>query len=164
MKDLGLLVEYRMLAVGDYILPSGYAVERKEVHDFITSLFSGRLMDQASRLTEGYDNALLIVEGDIQSLIDELSKSEKLDLYYKFGYYSEKLGLKLEQDILNNKFNATAIPSSQPFSELISDFDLFIFEFRLRVQTHSRSRCQEIFSDSILINDKCRFVPAADIN
>ena len=73
LKSMGLRVERRMLAVGDYILPSGYAVERKEVHDFINSLFSGRLIDQASRLTQGYDNALLIVEGDLYSIVDGLS-------------------------------------------------------------------------------------------
>ena len=73
LKALGLRVEYRMLAIGDYILPQGYAVERKEVHDFIKSLFSGRLLDQASRLVEGYDNAILIVEGDFQSIIEGLS-------------------------------------------------------------------------------------------
>jgi len=73
LKTLGLKVEYRMLAVGDYILSQGYAIERKEAHDFINSLFSGRLLDQASRLAEGYDNAILIVEGDLQSIVEGLS-------------------------------------------------------------------------------------------
>lgn len=73
LKALGLRVEYRMLAIGDYILSQGYVIERKEVNDFIRSLFSGRLLDQASRLAEGYDNAILIVEGDLQPIIEGLS-------------------------------------------------------------------------------------------
>ncbi|MDQ1281223.1 MAG: excision repair protein [Thermoproteota archaeon] len=73
LKASGLRVEFRMLAVGDYIFPSGYAVERKEVHDFVNSLFTGRLMDQASRLTQCYENALLLVEGDANSIVDGLS-------------------------------------------------------------------------------------------
>ncbi len=70
LGELGVLVEYRMLEVGDYLL-LGYAVERKERDDFVRSLYSGRIFDQAYRLREVYENPVLIVEGDICELLDE---------------------------------------------------------------------------------------------
>ena len=68
LKGLDISVDYRVLAIGDYVTDSGYIVERKEIHDFVSSLFSGRLFDQASRLTEAYDNAIVVVEGDFQEI------------------------------------------------------------------------------------------------
>jgi len=69
LQDFGLMVEHRMLEVGDYIV-SGYAIERKESRDFVSSLYSGRIFDQAHRLRETYENPVLVVEGDIASLMD----------------------------------------------------------------------------------------------
>jgi len=34
LKELGITVDFRMLEIGDYIMP-GYAIERKEIRDFI---------------------------------------------------------------------------------------------------------------------------------
>lgn len=73
LRALGVKVEYRMLAVGDYVTTSGYAVERKEAHDFINALFSGRLFDQADRLSEAYDNAIMVVEGDFQTIFEGMA-------------------------------------------------------------------------------------------
>jgi len=69
LKGLGLMIDYRILEVGDYIMP-GYAMERKERRDFLRSLYSRRIFDQAQRLSETYENPVLVVEGDITSLID----------------------------------------------------------------------------------------------
>jgi DNA excision repair protein ERCC-4 len=69
LRELGLMVDYRMLEVGDYIMP-GYAIERKERRDFLRSLYSRRIFDQAYRLGEVYENPLLVVEGDVGSLMD----------------------------------------------------------------------------------------------
>ncbi|MDH5795318.1 MAG: helix-hairpin-helix domain-containing protein [Candidatus Bathyarchaeota archaeon] len=68
LRELGLMVDHRMLEVGDYIVP-GYAVERKEIGDFLRSLYSRRIFDQAYRLAEIYENAVLVVEGDIAPLL-----------------------------------------------------------------------------------------------
>ena len=73
LKVLGIHVEYRMLAIGDYVTTSGYAVERKEVHDFIKALFTGRLFDQAERLSEAYDKAVIVVEGDFQATFESVA-------------------------------------------------------------------------------------------
>lgn len=78
LKGLGMRVEYHMLPMGDYILTQGYAIERKEVHDFMNSLFSGRLFDQASRIMEVYEKIIFIVEGNLQNVIKNLSNPRSL--------------------------------------------------------------------------------------
>jgi DNA excision repair protein ERCC-4 len=64
LRSLGASVEYRVLEVADYVVGS-YAIERKSVRDFVSSLYSGRLFDQAHRLGEAYDAIFLIVEGNL---------------------------------------------------------------------------------------------------
>jgi len=71
LKGKGVRVDFKMLDVGDYVV-STFAVERKEIKDFISSLFSGRLFDQAYRLSEAYQFPLMIVEGDLHEAISEL--------------------------------------------------------------------------------------------
>ncbi len=71
LEKRGVYVQRRMLDVGDYVA-GRYAVERKTVRDFISSLYSGRLFNQAGRITQSYVKFLLIVEGDIQGSLSEL--------------------------------------------------------------------------------------------
>ena len=64
----GLVIIFRKLDVGDYLLPGDYCVERKTARDFVSSLFDGRLFDQARRLSETYRNAVIIIEGDLSQV------------------------------------------------------------------------------------------------
>jgi len=64
LKRMGLQVEHRMLEVGDYIVSSDCAIERKETRDFFKSLYSNILFDQVYHLGEAYEHPVLIVEGD----------------------------------------------------------------------------------------------------
>ena len=64
LRSLGVMVEYRVLDVADYLV-GNYAIERKSVRDFFSSLYSGRLFDQAHRLGEAYETTFLIVEGNL---------------------------------------------------------------------------------------------------
>ncbi len=64
LKGRGLQVEHRMLEVGDYVVSSDCAIERKEARDFFKSLYSYRLFDQVYYLSEAYEYPVLIVEGD----------------------------------------------------------------------------------------------------
>lgn len=64
LAELGSEVVEKVLAPADYVVSEGYAVERKELHDFFHSIFDGRLFEQAERLAEAYENACLLVEGD----------------------------------------------------------------------------------------------------
>lgn len=71
LQKRGLYVQMKTLDVGDYVV-ANYAVERKTIHDFITSLYGGRLFDQARRISESYKDFLLIVEGDVQETLANL--------------------------------------------------------------------------------------------
>jgi DNA excision repair protein ERCC-4 len=71
LQKKGLYVQMKNLDVGDYIVAE-CAVERKTVHDFITSLYGGRLFEQAQRISRSYKNYLLVVEGDFQEALADL--------------------------------------------------------------------------------------------
>lgn len=72
LSSMGLSVEYRVLPVGDYIVSPRCAVERKAARDFLQSIYVGRLFDQARRLSEAYDIPVMVVEGPLYELIDEM--------------------------------------------------------------------------------------------
>lgn len=74
----GIKIIYHNLTVGDYVLPNDFIVERKDVHDFLASLLSGRLFDQAYRLTEVNSNSILIVEGVFQDVLNCFSRPNAL--------------------------------------------------------------------------------------
>jgi ERCC4-type nuclease len=65
LVELGSQVVEKVLAPADYVVSEGYAVERKELHDFFRSIFDGRLFEQIERLAEAYENPILLVEGDV---------------------------------------------------------------------------------------------------
>ncbi len=71
LEQMGVMVDYRVLDVADYVVDD-CAIERKSARDFVSSLFSGRLFDQASRLGQAYRTAILVVEGDIIAEMDRL--------------------------------------------------------------------------------------------
>lgn len=72
LKKAGLDVENRTLQVGDYIVASETIVERKSIHDMVSSIFDGRLPDQCSRLKEHFEHPLLVVEGSADDLLNIL--------------------------------------------------------------------------------------------
>ena len=71
LEGLDMMVNYRVLDVADYLVQD-YAIERKSARDFVSSLFSGRLFDQAYRLGEAFQTPILIVEGDLEREIQSL--------------------------------------------------------------------------------------------
>lgn len=68
LAKLGAMVDYRVLEVGDYIVRD-YAIERKSARDFVSSLFTGRLFDQARRLGDAYETPILVVEGNFEEQV-----------------------------------------------------------------------------------------------
>lgn len=60
---LGVTVEILQLPVGDYLVASGIAVERKSISDLHRSLENGRLWSQVSALRRELNRAYLLVEG-----------------------------------------------------------------------------------------------------
>jgi DNA excision repair protein ERCC-4 len=72
LKSTGLNVEVKTLLIGDYIVAPETVVERKSIHDLLSSLFDGRLFDQCNRLKEHFSNPILLMEGNID-VIDEIT-------------------------------------------------------------------------------------------
>jgi len=67
LRELGVSIEVRKIAPGDYVLgPVG--IERKTLTDFFNSLVRKRLFEQVQRLREAYPQPLLILEGDLTEL------------------------------------------------------------------------------------------------
>ena len=64
LREAGLGLEVRTLPVGDYIVGPEAAVERKSVHDLVSSVFDGRLFDQCARLRANFALPLIAVEGN----------------------------------------------------------------------------------------------------
>jgi DNA excision repair protein ERCC-4 len=60
----GLDVHLTDLAVGDYVLGPGLAVERKGPSDLGSSIRDGRIFDQAERLQSTFPQAVLLIEGE----------------------------------------------------------------------------------------------------
>lgn len=74
LRRMGVYLVFAQLGVGDYVISEKCAVERKEVRDFMSSIFSGRLFDQAGRLVELYSRSAIVVEGDFKGLESYLEK------------------------------------------------------------------------------------------
>ncbi len=67
LEELGVSVERRKIAPGDYVLgPIG--IERKTLFDFFNSMVRKRLFEQARRLREAYPQPLVILEGDLAEI------------------------------------------------------------------------------------------------
>ncbi len=68
LKKVGAEVEIKTLPIGDYIVAPETIIERKTIHDLISSVFDGRLYDQCMRLKEHFEKPILLLEGDIDEL------------------------------------------------------------------------------------------------
>ena len=67
LRDLGVEVERRKIAPGDYVVgPIG--IERKALYDFFNSLVRKRLFEQVRRLRESYPQPLVILEGNLAEI------------------------------------------------------------------------------------------------
>jgi DNA excision repair protein ERCC-4 len=68
LKNAGAVIDFTQLKVGDYVVSSETAVERKTVRDLISSIYDGRLFIQCSDLVKYYQKPLLVVQGNIAEL------------------------------------------------------------------------------------------------
>jgi DNA excision repair protein ERCC-4 len=89
LERRGVYVQRKLLDVADYVVGS-YAIERKTVRDFISSLYSGRLFEQAQRIGMAYQKFILIVEGDEQEALSEMKNPN--------AYWGALLSLTLDFD------------------------------------------------------------------
>ncbi len=97
LRDLGARVELRLLDVADYVI-GDRAIERKTIDDFASSLFSGRLFEQAKRLVESYVSPVMVIEGDLRTALQKVSRREffgdhwfRLFCNMKYGHSSRQI-------------------------------------------------------------------------
>ncbi len=57
-------VSIEALDCGDFVVGPGAVVERKRGDDFVSSIFDGRLMEQAARLKATYARVFIVIEGN----------------------------------------------------------------------------------------------------
>jgi len=90
LEKLGVHMRYSQIAVGDYVLPGQIVVERKTAQDFVSSLFQGRLLQQAARLAATATKPTIIVEGSLWTTAEELKNPNALygalaTIVYEYG-------------------------------------------------------------------------------
>lgn len=71
LRAAGLEVRLVDLPVGDYVLGPGLAIERKGPADLGASIRDGRIFDQATRLQSAFPQAVLLIEGEPQSIAED---------------------------------------------------------------------------------------------
>lgn len=91
LKSVGINIEIKTLPVGDYIVAPETVVERKSMHDFLSSVFDGRLFDQCSRLKEHFQSPLVLLEGNV----DEISEITDNPLVFYGALSSVALDFKI---------------------------------------------------------------------
>jgi DNA excision repair protein ERCC-4 len=64
------VIDFAQLKVGDYIVSIETAIERKTIHDLVSSIYDGRLFIQCSELNQHYAKPVLIIEGNITDLFN----------------------------------------------------------------------------------------------
>ena len=79
LKNAGAVIDFTQLKVGDYVVSSETAVERKTVRDLISSIYDGRLFLQCSDLVKYYRKPLLVVQGNIAELGETSEDIEDTD-------------------------------------------------------------------------------------
>jgi len=68
LRSTGMQMEIKTLPIGDYIVAPETVVERKSIHDLISSIFDGRLFDQCTRLKEHFEHPLILMEGSVDEV------------------------------------------------------------------------------------------------
>ena len=80
LKNAGAIIDFTQLKVGDYIVSSETAIERKTVRDLVSSIYDGRLFLQCSDLVKYYQKPLLVVQGNIAELTESSEETEEEDV------------------------------------------------------------------------------------
>jgi DNA excision repair protein ERCC-4 len=71
LRQAGAVTDFARLKVGDYVISTETAIERKTIHDLLNSIYDGRLLVQCSDLIQHYAKPVIIIEGNILNLVDE---------------------------------------------------------------------------------------------
>lgn len=91
LRAIGINIELKTLPIGDYIVAPETVVERKSIHDLVSSIFDGRLFDQCNRLKEHFQFPIILVEGNL----DEISNITENPLIFYGAISSIALDFKI---------------------------------------------------------------------
>jgi len=91
LRAIGINIELKTLPIGDYIVAPETVVERKSIHDLISSIFDGRLFDQCNRLKEHFQFPIILIEGNL----DEISNITENPLIFYGAISSIALDFKI---------------------------------------------------------------------
>ncbi|RLE89024.1 MAG: hypothetical protein DRJ49_04125 [Thermoprotei archaeon] len=69
LKKFGAIVKIMPLTIGDYVASKDVGIERKTVNDFLNTLTKRDLFTQVLMLREVYPKAILILEGNLGSVL-----------------------------------------------------------------------------------------------
>lgn len=119
LKNAGAVIDFTQLKVGDYIVSSETAVERKTVRDLISSIYDGRLLIQCSDLVNYYQKPLLVVQGNIAELAETSEDMEDPD---DIKLYAERMPLAYDALItVATEFRIPIIhtPSAEQTAQLL---------------------------------------------
>lgn len=119
LKNAGAVIDFTQLKVGDYIVSSETAVERKTVRDLISSIYDGRLFVQCSDLVRYYQKPLLVVQGNI---VDLAQTSEDIEDPDDIKLHTERMSLAYDALItVATEFRIPIIhtPSAEQTAQLL---------------------------------------------
>lgn len=80
LRKAGAVIDFAQLKVGDYVVSPETVVERKTVHDLVSSIYDGRLFLQCSDLVKHYQKPMIIVQGNLVELIEIPDRAEDKDI------------------------------------------------------------------------------------
>ena len=113
LRGLGASIEFSLLQVGDYVVSSQTAIERKTVSDLIGSIYDGRLFLQCSDLVQYYPRPLIVIEGD--ALLGRWEPNCQLKDNTYHSSYSEQIPLILDALVrIALEFRIPMIPTPTP--------------------------------------------------
>lgn len=119
LKNAGAVIDFTQLKVGDYIVSSETAVERKTVRDLVSSIYDGRLFVQCSDLVRYYQKPLLVVQGNI---VDLAQTSEDMEDPGDIKLHTERMSLAYDALItVATEFRIPIIhtPSAEQTAQLL---------------------------------------------
>lgn len=87
LSKLGVVMEFKSLKVGDYVVSDNVAIERKTIDDFAVSIIDRRLFEQTRALKEAYSRPILLLEGrgpTMRGLTEEALRGALVSLILDF--------------------------------------------------------------------------------
>jgi Fanconi anemia group M protein len=88
LTELGAVLQFKTLKVGDYVISENVAIERKTFNDFAGSIVDRRLFEQIRAMKEAYSSPILLLEGKgptTRGLSEEALRGALVSVILDFG-------------------------------------------------------------------------------